>query len=1029
MKFKLPALVILILCLLTVGAYAMDISTDSDLGTVSVSGDFGNLRSEQVSVAVFEAEGGIIPLYANQTVTHKGKYSHEFPLLAPAGTYKLVVSAQGSTQSGEFRFEPLQGVVQYSENFENTLDLWSTTGDVHIENGALAVNYGPGFKRAWIDINPEYLWDNLSVSFSFTKGETFGDDNWIGVDLNRQADGSRNLIYWRSDKLLLTRLDGTSTVMGYYNFNENESYDIKITAQQSNIRVYVKTSAESDYTLAGTATALLPKGTVGLSAWNTHTSFDNLKVANLNSDILVQQKPMLINTLKTSKINLVSDSSASYALDNTSVASVLGSGYIWAVGEGTANITVTSGDITEVIPIKVVPGLTDFALSEESLDLYIGEAIGVETALTPNSLTDVRLIWTSSDDGVVSVFGSADTAKTLVAEGVGTAVITVSTPDGSITKTCTVTVTKKSLQSARSSLFEADTEGKSIPSTIFGMHYPLAGYVNIYKDFYYPKDAQLFKSMGIGLLRGPEGGPANNYRWRTGDLSTRPLANGYPGFFIEDAYKIPEEIDVPYSFAVNVYEQTVEDIIDQVNEIKNHTTQPIYLEMGNEVYDTFGNGVFPEIGDYVAKCRDIYKAVKALDPDIKIGIVITVDWLADRLYSVPYIADWNDVIAANPDCYDAVIPHYYASMDDMSGFTEEEFSRALTAYNAELYKEMQNHAEMFPGKEIWATEYGMLYSDFHSQTRVSEMNRLQLYKTPATATYNAELLLNMVKSGNVTLSAFHTVIGDGGLSAVQRSDDGHNYLPNYYTLTKVGELINDYGYYYHIDALQVDTETVSAEHICPGTTQNIEYGGAWGFGDAEGVRKAVVFNRSAEPMRVMISGYELSREWSYGGKNHFGNYLKSTEYCNAFPEVELPWTGSEDYALCVTLEPYTMAVFDLRKAEDKSRVYVMNACYTMGNDNKIITALQPGTVKSEYTVSNTGSTAKTADVICAVYKLQDGVLSLYKASCSNAEFKANTLTPVKIDFEIPASGDYIVKTMFLETIESLKPCCKAQIIE
>ncbi len=137
------------------------------------------------------------------------------------------------------------------------------------------------------------------------------------------------------------------------------------------------------------------------------------------------------------------DKSVTWSSSDAQVATVDQSGEITAVGEGTANITVTTQDasnITETIVVTVTAGtvsVTGVSISgSATISIVDGSTASVTATIVPANATDNSVTWSSSDDQVATVDNGVITAA-----GAGTATITVTTIDGSHTATVAVTVT------------------------------------------------------------------------------------------------------------------------------------------------------------------------------------------------------------------------------------------------------------------------------------------------------------------------------------------------------------------------------------------------------------------------------------------------------------------------------------------------------------------------------------------------------------------------------------------------------------
>ena len=139
--------------------------------------------------------------------------------------------------------------------------------------------------------------------------------------------------------------------------------------------------------------------------------------------------------------------------DNTDVATV-NNGAVTAVGEGTANITVTTqdGNKTATCRITVLPKeepeqpdpepeeikVESIALNIQDITLEVGETTTLQATITPSDATNKNVTWSSDNTDVATVNNGVVTAV-----GEGTANITVTTQDGNKTATCRVTVIKE----------------------------------------------------------------------------------------------------------------------------------------------------------------------------------------------------------------------------------------------------------------------------------------------------------------------------------------------------------------------------------------------------------------------------------------------------------------------------------------------------------------------------------------------------------------------------------------------------------
>ena len=131
---------------------------------------------------------------------------------------------------------------------------------------------------------------------------------------------------------------------------------------------------------------------------------------------------------------------------DSSVATVDSNGKVTAKASGNADITVitTDGEKTASCRIEVKEltateiAVEDVTLSQKSVNLKKGESIKLVADITPANATNQNVIWTSSDESVVTV---KDGVVTAVASG--TAAIIITTVDGGKTAVCAIEVAKE----------------------------------------------------------------------------------------------------------------------------------------------------------------------------------------------------------------------------------------------------------------------------------------------------------------------------------------------------------------------------------------------------------------------------------------------------------------------------------------------------------------------------------------------------------------------------------------------------------
>ena len=180
----------------------------------------------------------------------------------------------------------------------------------------------------------------------------------------------------------------------------------------------------------------------------------NVESVSLNSqseELEIGEQTTLVATITPDN---ATNKSVTWSSDNTSVATV-DNGVVRAVGEGNANITVTTvdGNKTAVCEITVLPkeepepepdpepeviNVESVALNTQSEELEIGDTVALVATISPSNATNKNVTWSSDNTSVATVDNGLVTAI-----GEGKTNITVTTVDGNKTAVCEITVLPK----------------------------------------------------------------------------------------------------------------------------------------------------------------------------------------------------------------------------------------------------------------------------------------------------------------------------------------------------------------------------------------------------------------------------------------------------------------------------------------------------------------------------------------------------------------------------------------------------------
>ncbi|MEU6415773.1 cellulose binding domain-containing protein [Streptomyces spiralis] len=204
----------------------------------------------------------------------------------------------------------------------------------------------------------------------------------------------------------------------------------------------------------------------------------------------------------------------------------------------------------------------------------------------------------------------------------------------------------------------------------------------------------LVKAAGIGMLRYPGGSYGDIYHWKT---HTAPGGYVAPGTDFDSFMGTVRKVGAQPILIANYGSGTPEEAADWVryaNVTKDYGAK--YWEVGNELY---GNGHYgadwetDEHADsspaaYAHGVVDYVSAMKAVDPTIKVGAVLTTpgNW-PDGVMASGESADWNHtVIPIVAGKADFVIVHWYPGGSDAAGMlgTPSQLAGELEQLRAEL---------------------------------------------------------------------------------------------------------------------------------------------------------------------------------------------------------------------------------------------------------------------------------------------------------------------------------------------------------
>ncbi|MCR5450729.1 MAG: leucine-rich repeat protein [Solobacterium sp.] len=174
-----------------------------------------------------------------------------------------------------------------------------------------------------------------------------------------------------------------------------------------------------------------------------YAKWEPIKVVDVYLLELEDEESILIEKGQTYQLEYVIEpedalnQNVTWSSSDNKVASVDENGLVTGLSNGTATITITTedGDHSASIEVAVVVKVKGITLSDDQISIAIRDQYELTAVIEPEDAYNQTVLWSSSDEDVVTV----DENGIVTAVSEGTAVITAETKDGGYTDTCTVT--------------------------------------------------------------------------------------------------------------------------------------------------------------------------------------------------------------------------------------------------------------------------------------------------------------------------------------------------------------------------------------------------------------------------------------------------------------------------------------------------------------------------------------------------------------------------------------------------------------
>lgn len=371
------------------------------------------------------------------------------------------------------------------ETFENCLEL----DKVYVEAFTPPILYYSAFSNSY----PEYITLHVPVGTE---------------ELYRSADNWKKFGNIIGDLNVDIKITGITFNEYYKNIFPSESFQIEpsITPINATNQVLKWTSSNNEV-----ATVDENGFVKGISPGNAYIIAETTDGLNISAKCLVNVKiPVRDITLSEDNVSLTVGNSfritATISPDNAdnnnllwessnpSIVSVDQAGYVSALKEGEAIITVSCADgpkVSSECYVKVIIPVSEIILNQSIIDILIGNKANLQVNIIPNNASNKTLSWESLDSSIASVEDGEVTANSI-----GTTTVIVRSNDGfGAFSECKINVVDDS--GIEDIVFDNNTEVKVYSLTGLCLYEGLIKYVNLKSGLYIIKQIGKAKIVKI----------------------------------------------------------------------------------------------------------------------------------------------------------------------------------------------------------------------------------------------------------------------------------------------------------------------------------------------------------------------------------------------------------------------------------------------------------------------------------------------------------------------------------------------------
>ena len=364
-----------------------------------------------------------------------------------AGTATIIVKAIDGGVSATCTVTVKAKVISVSGVSLDKTSLTMTEGDTQTLTATVTPSNATDKSVTWSS-------NNTSVATVSSSGVVTAKSAGSATITVKTTDGNKTATCSVTVKAKVISVTGVSLDKTSLTLTEGDTQTLTATVSPSNATDKSVTWSSNNTSVATVSSSGVVTAKSAGSATITVKTTDGSKTATCAVTVKAKVIPVTGISLNTSSMTMkvgetkalsatvtpsnATDKTVTWISSNTSVATVDSNGKVTAKSAGSATISATAGSFTANCSVTVVVPVVSVSLNKTELTLEKGKNATLTATINPSNATDKTVTWKSSNTAIATV----DQNGKVTAVEVGSAVITVTTNDGSKTATCSVTVKK-----------------------------------------------------------------------------------------------------------------------------------------------------------------------------------------------------------------------------------------------------------------------------------------------------------------------------------------------------------------------------------------------------------------------------------------------------------------------------------------------------------------------------------------------------------------------------------------------------------